>query len=103
MTSDNNEYRRPWQTKNIYGSDSEGFLSSAGTQASTTKQLNTIIQLLIQVHVRISALEEELEVIKTKGYSSDLEDIQEKLSNLRIGTSTSKQETKGTLKVLKKF
>lgn len=110
MSIANNEYTKALElTKNTFGDNSVGFIGKDPTQTSTAKQLNTVIQLLIQVHTRLGVIEDELNKIKTarpstsggKDYSAELDNITNRLSELKVGGKTT--EEKGKLKVLKKF
>lgn len=107
MSISNSEYLTALQkTKNVFGDTSVGFIGENPNQTTTAKQLNTIIQLIIQLHTEIGVIKAEIATIKAKvntqstssDYSADLDNITERLAELKI-----KPPTRGTLKVLKKF
>ncbi|AEC49878.1 virion associated protein [Banana streak UI virus] len=111
MSVSNTEYTEALKkTKTLFGDQSTGFVTENPSQTTTAKQLNTIIQLLIQVHTKLGVLEDQLSKVKAKvdsppsssgkDYLADLEDITKKLSELKVKKA---EPSKGTLKILKKF
>ncbi|AEC49880.1 virion associated protein [Banana streak UL virus] len=112
MSISNTDYTSALEkTKNIFGNTSVGFVGENPSQTSTAKQLNTLIQLVIQVHTKLGVIEDEVKRLKErlpttgtstggKDYLADLDDITKRLSNLKV---TKEPVVQGTLKVLKKF
>ena len=103
-------YRKALEkTKNIFGDQSEGFISQNPGATTTAKQLNTVLELLIQIHGKVTKLEEELgdlkqEVAKkanspsTSGLDKQIEDLTQRIS--RIKPDSKPPTVRGKLKVV---
>ncbi|AXP07689.1 ORF2 protein [Enset leaf streak virus] len=101
-------------TKTLWEDTSAGLLekSEGGSLANTTKQLNTVIFLLIKIDSKLAELTEKVSQIDTRiknlekaklpqaqDWKGDLEDITRKIAAIKI--SEKPKELGGNLKVIK--
>ncbi|AEC49873.1 virion associated protein [Banana streak UA virus] len=116
MTSSNSQYQQALtNTKTTFGSDSVGFVTENPSQTSTAKQLNTTIQLLIQLHealtqvkIQVKDIQDRVRAIEgrsgessagTPAIKSDIEAINQKLQKIQNIQATRPKSEQGTSKV----
>nr|AJW68050.1 ORF2 [Sugarcane bacilliform virus] len=98
------------KTKTIFGDSSEGFISATPGATTAAKQLNTVIELLLQLHGKLKALEEKLQDLKedigkkadkpsTSGLDKQFDDLAKKIEGLKTGSEPKKPIERGKLKV----
>lgn len=103
MSVSNEQYLNALKkTQNIFGTESQGFISEGASLTNICKQLNTIIQLQIQLDTRLNVLEQKIEKIKGLGPTDldrSIEELSSQLSGLRTGDKPLSKE-KGKLKAV---
>nr|AFO11491.1 DNA binding protein [Sugarcane bacilliform virus] len=98
------------KTKTIFGESGEGFVSANPGVTTATKQLNTVIELLLQLHGKVKALESTLQELKedlskkvdkpsTSGLEKQFDDLTKRIEGLKAAPKPQKV-TRGSLKVV---
>nr|AFM77098.1 DNA binding protein [Sugarcane bacilliform virus] len=99
------------KTKNLFGDSGEGFVSASPGATTAAKQLNTVIELLLQLHGKITAIEKTLQDLKediskkadkpsTSGLDKQFDDPAKKIEGLRSGSQPRQPVERGKLKVV---
>nr|QBX57841.1 ORF2 [Sugarcane bacilliform virus] len=98
------------KTKTIFGDQGEGFVTASPGATIAAKQLNTVIELLLTLHGKITALEGRLQDLKediakkadkpnTSGLDKQFDDLTKKIEGLRSGSQPKQPVVRGKLKV----
>nr|AJW68047.1 ORF2 [Sugarcane bacilliform virus] len=99
------------KTKTIFGDSGEGFVAANPGATTAAKQLNTVIELLLQLHGKVKALESTLQDLKediskktdkpsTSGLDKQFDDLTKKIEGLRSGSQPKASVERGKLKVV---